>query len=344
MEKANYRNGRRIQWLVFGLTIALLILAAPIRMAADFKGRMSHHWSPKHHSAIMSEKFAREVAKATNGRLVIEVFPQGQLYSIAQVVPALAQGSVDLGGVLGMMLMQADRNFYLMAMPYFFESYDQMRAFWETDPVGNRYWKAVQQKLGIKILGYVPVGPSCYFTNVRPLDSVAAFQGLKARTLVPTERFGFQPLGVSYVSVSTAEVYNALKTGMINTLSTVPSVIKGSSWWDFLKYAQKPYNIYADAFIVVNLKWWNGLPADIRQIVENDVAPQISKEATAEVTGFSEAVLREFVSERQGTISTLSQTEYRKLMELHHKVVYPQFAKHVDPELYQAALKFVGQQ
>jgi TRAP-type C4-dicarboxylate transport system substrate-binding protein len=325
----------------------VLILIAPAAWGVEgkvYQGRFSYHWSSQHHSAIMAEKFVQEIRQATGGRLEIQTFPQGQLYGTAQTIPALAQGSVDIGGILGVMFMQVDKNFYLTGMSHLFSSYQQMRDFWETDPIGNRYWTALQQKLGIKILVYVPVGPACYFSNERALDSVAAFNGLKARTLVPTDRFGFKPLGIHYVNVTTSEVYNALKTGMINTLATVPSTIKGSSWWDFLKYAQKPYQLYADGYIAVNLKWWNSLPADIQNIVEKEVAPRISTEATEEVMAYSEAVLQEFVSTHNGTVSTLSETEFQKLVNIHQTAVYPEIAKSIDPELYQAALKFIGRQ
>ena len=93
---------KTILFLVMGMVIMLVISATA--WAADtkvYKGRLSYHWAPKHYSAIMATKFAEECKKATNGRLDIEVFPSGQLYSIAQIVPALSEGSVDMGGCAG---------------------------------------------------------------------------------------------------------------------------------------------------------------------------------------------------------------------------------------------------
>ncbi len=324
--------------------VVVLMLTAQAVHATDgkvYKGRLSYHWGPKHYSAIMANKFAEQCRKATNGRLDLQVFPQGQLYSIAQIVPAVAQGSVDMGGVLGVLFMRVDKNFYLFGMANLFNSFQQMRDFWETDPVGRKHWMALQKKLGIKILAYVPVGPAAYFTTKHELDSIGAFKGLKARTLLGTERFSFKPLGVSYVKVSTAEVYTALKSGMINTLMTVPSAMKGRSWWDFLRFAQKPYQLYADAYIAVNLRWWNKLPKDIRDIIENEVGPRISDEATSGVMAFSDNILSEFESKHGGTVSTLPDSEFQKLLELYRTTIYPNIAKSIDPELYNAALRFV---
>ena len=114
--------------------IILMFAVTPWAMASDtkvYKGRLSYHWAPKHYSAIMASKFAEECKKATNGRLDIEVFPSGQLYSIAQIVPALSQGSVDLGGILGVLFMRVNKNFFLSGMMRFFDSFQQKRDFWD---------------------------------------------------------------------------------------------------------------------------------------------------------------------------------------------------------------------
>jgi TRAP-type C4-dicarboxylate transport system substrate-binding protein len=332
---------------VFLVIIGMILVLAmtPWAIASDtkvYKGRLSYHWAPKHYSAIMATKFAEECKKATNGQLNIEVFPSGQLYSIAQIVPALSQGSVDLGGVLGVLFMRVNENFFLSGMMRFFDSFQQKRDFWEKTPEGRQQWEGLQKKLGIKILAYIPVGPTCYFSTERPLDSVAAFKGLKARTLIGSEQYSFKPLGINFVKVSTAEVYTALKSGMINTLQTVPSAIKAYSWWDFLKYAQQPYNFYADAYVAVNAQWWNSLPKDIQDIVANDVGPRISKEATEGVTAYSNAALKELVEQHGGTISTLPASEVNKLIEIEKTQVWPKIAENIDPALFQAAKRFAG--
>jgi len=329
-----------------GLIIILLlaVFAAGPVLAADqvYSARLSYHWGAGHYSAIMASKYADECNKAAGGRLKIEVFPQGQLYSIAQIVPALSQNQVDLGGVLDVLFMQVDKNFYLTGLQRFFDSFQQKRDFWEKTDIGRKYWDGLQKKLGIKILCYIPVGPTCYLSSARPLDTLDAFKGLKARTLIATERYSFKPMGVNFVKVSTAEVYSALKSGMIDTLNTVPSAIKAYSWWDFLKYAQQPYCFYADAYVAANLNWWNKLPQDLQDLMLNQVGPKISQEATAGVMGYSNDVLKEFKADHGGLISVWPAEEVAKAKEMDKTQVWPEIAKNIDPELYAAAKKFVG--
>jgi len=330
---------------LISLTVVLLILLmAPMKLAAQevYKARLSYHWFPDHDSAKMANLFAEECKKATNGRLDIEIFPSGQLFKIGQIIPAISQGSVEMGGVVGIMYMRIDKDFYLMGFQRFFNSFEQARGFWLEDPEGRKAWDRLENKLGVKNLCYIPVGPATYFSVDRPLDKIANFEGLKARTLLATEKPGLEALGVNYVAVSTAEVYSALKQGMINMVSTVPNGLIAYNWWDFLKYAQQPYTFYGDAYITVNTAWWNTLPQDIRDIVMNQVAPKISKLSTEGIMKISNDILKELVEKHGGHISTVSGAELQKFIDLERTKVHPALAKEINPDLYKAAKKYVG--
>ena len=324
--------------------IMIMLVVAPMTFAAEkvYKPRLSYHWFPDHHSAKMANLFAEECKKATNGRLDIQIFPSGQLFKFRQIVPAISQGSVEMGGVVGVMYMRADKDCYLMGFQRFFKNFEQMRGFWLENPEGRKVWDRVENKLGVKNICFIPVGPATYFSVDRPLDRMANLKGLKARTLIPTEKPGLKALGVNFVSVSTSEVYSALKQGMINMVSTVPNGLIAYNWWDFLKYAQQPYSFYADAYITVNTAWWNTLPQDIRDIVMNEVAPKISKIATDGIMDVSNGILKEFVEKHGGHISTLSDAELKKFVDLERTKVHPALAKNINPDLYKAAKKYVG--
>ena len=129
---------------------------------------------------------------------------------------------------------------------------------------------------------------------------------------------------------------------MIDTFNTVPSAVKAYSWWDFAKYTQQPYTFYADAYVAVNLAWWNRLPRDLQELIEDKIAPGISKEATAGVMDYSNQVLEDFAKDRGGQVSRWSDDELRKMVTINREQVWPKIAKEIDPDLYRAAKEFVG--
>ena len=150
----------------------------------------------------------------------------------------------------------------------------------------------------------------------------------------------WKALGTSFVAVSTSEVYSALQSGMIDTLSTVPSATKAYNWWDFLKYVQLPYGSYQDSHIVVNARWWNSLPREIRDIVLTQVAPKISEDSTKEVIIYSDAIIKEFVEKHGGTATRVVEKELERMVALQQKEAWPEVAKIMNPQVWEAALKF----
>ena len=79
--------------------------------------------------------------------------------------------------------------------------------------------------------------------------------------------------------------------------------MKAYSWWDYLKFAQMPYAVYADAEIMANAKWLASLPADQRELLLA-VGREISKEATEQTYKGNAEALKE-LEKQGGKITTL---------------------------------------
>ena len=86
---------------IISLTFIFSFVLTSTAAFSEIVGRLSVHWSPKHHSAKHSQIFADEVNKRSNGRLKIEVYPSKQLFGVREVMGAVASGAVELGGILG---------------------------------------------------------------------------------------------------------------------------------------------------------------------------------------------------------------------------------------------------
>ena len=87
-------------FISFFVFMSIIITTTSV-FAEEIVGRLSVHWSPKHHSAKHAIIFAEEVTKRSNGRLKIEVYPSKQLFGVREVMGAVTSGAVELGGILG---------------------------------------------------------------------------------------------------------------------------------------------------------------------------------------------------------------------------------------------------
>jgi TRAP-type C4-dicarboxylate transport system substrate-binding protein len=305
--------------------------------------RLSFHWGVDHESAIMSTKFANEVNRRGAGKLKVDVFPNGQLYTIRQITGALSAGSVEIGGVVTHnQFASLDKDWNIVQFPNMFTSIEHQRRFFAESPEGRALRQRVLQKANLVHIAYVPVGPYVTFSTKSDMSTVASMRGLKARSLAASERPGFAARGMSVVSLSTEEVYTALQNGMIDTLSTVPTAVKAYAWWDHLKFAQMPYAVYADSELMANATWFNGLPKDVQAMLL-EVGREISAEATANSMAGNAAALKEMVEKKGGKVTTLSGPTLDAFVQLDRDKTEPELAKMVSPEILAAARKFVAE-
>jgi TRAP-type C4-dicarboxylate transport system substrate-binding protein len=318
-----------------------LALASPAAQAQS-TARLSYHWGPSHESAIMGKRLAEEVTKRSGGKLKIDVFPSGQLYTIRQIIGALSAGSVEMGGVVTHNQMAAiEKDWNVFQLPNVWQSIEQQREFMAKDPVGRAMRERALKKTGLMHVAYVPVGPYVTFSMKDQLNSVSQMRGLKARALAASERPGLAARGMSVVSLSTEEIYPALQSGMIDTLATVPTAIKAYSWWDYLKFAQTPYAVYADSEIMANAAWFAGLPKDMQDLLLT-AGREISKAATEQTYKGNADTLKELAEKHGGKVVELKGKALEELKALDRDKTEPELAKMMSPEIFAAAKRFVG--
>jgi TRAP-type C4-dicarboxylate transport system substrate-binding protein len=310
--------------------------------AEEIVARLSYHWGPSHHAAIHATKFAEEVNKRAQGRLRIDVYPSGQLFGIREIMGALSSGSVELGGVVGIVSFPPiNKNYNLEAFPGLFKNFEHQRGFFTGTPEGKKVWNDLFERTRTKMVMYNPVGPFMSFSAKSQMDKVESMKGLKARALSKSERPRWSALGADIISLPTREVYTALQTGMIDTFNTVPAAIKAYSWWEYVKYGQLPYQSFADAYVMANAQWFNGLPKDLQDLILQ-VGKEVGDISTATVMENSAATLDEFRA-RGGKVVELQGEAKAEFDKLNKQVIIPAMAKElVDNDALQGALQYTG--
>ena len=329
---------RLLQLIAAGGIAVSAVLAGGAAQAQEHVARLSVHWGPTHHSAIHSEMFANEVNKRAEGRLRIDYFPSGQLFGVREQLGAVTSGAVEMGGIVAVVAFPPiNQNFNVVSITGMFESYDEQRAFFQEDEVGKEVWNDITTKSDTVLLMYNPVGPVMTFST-QELNGVESMSGLKARALIGAERPMWEALGANTVSMPTGEVYSGLQTGMIDTINSPPGSIRAFSWWEFLTHGQKPYQYYADAYIMVNRTWFEGLPEDLQQLLI-EVGQEVGQISTDKILETGEETLAEF-QERGGVVNTLEGEALSEFETLMSREVIPVIAESVDTEVIEAARAF----
>ena len=324
------------------LIAALIVVVTSFQANAEqIIARMSGHWSPTHQSSIHAQMFADEVTKRSDGRLKIEYYPSKQLFGIREVLGAITSGAVELGGVVGVVSFPPiNKNFNVASYPGLFSSYEQQRGFFKDSAKGQAIWNDITTKSKSQLIMYNPVGPVMTFSSARELTGIDVMKGLKARRLLKSELPMWKALEANAVSLPTGEVYTSLQTGMIDTINSPPGSIEAYSWWEFLSYGQKPYQYFADAYIMANKDWMSSLPEDLRNLVLT-VGAEVGSISTNTILNAGEKTLTKFV-ERGGKITELSGDEKAKFDKLMQEKVMPAMADMFDKDTLSEAQNYAS--
>jgi C4-dicarboxylate-binding protein DctP len=248
--------------------------AVPALAQSPIVIKFSHVVAKETPKGKAAEKFKELAEAATKGRVKIEIYPNSTLYKDKEELEALQLGAVQMlapslakFGPLGV------KEFELFDLPYIFP--DKAALDRVTDgPVGRELLKKLEPK-GIVGLAYWDNGFKVMSAN-RPLRVPADMKGLKMRiqaSKVLDEQM--RSLGANPQVMAFSEVYQALQTGVVDGTENPPSNLYTQKMHEVQKHLTVSNHGYIGYAVIVNKKFWDKLPADIR--VQLDAA---MKEAT----------------------------------------------------------------
>ena len=245
--------------------------------------------TPKGKGADYFKKIAEE---RTKGRVRVEVYPNSSLFKDGEEMEALQLGSVQMlapsvskFGPLGA------REFEVFDLPYMFDSYDELHKVCD-GPVGKLLFKKLESK-GITGLAYWDNGFKDMSAN-KALRKPEDMKGLKIRIqsskVLDSE---IRALGALPQVMAFSEVYQALQTGVVDGQENTPSNFLTQKMHEVQKDLTLTDHGVIQYAVIVNKKFWDGLPADIRTTLEgamkdatkyaNEIAKKENDDALAAV-------------------------------------------------------------
>lgn len=242
-------------------------------------------------------KFKELTEKYTEGRIKVEIFPAASVCPIDKEIPTVLAGGAEASYNIGGIVETIDPAEAIWTIPFLFRTAPGDVRHIRKAFIGSKIEKILrerQMKKGLYRLGNVCTvdGFMICANNVRPIKKAEDIKGLKLRH--PGGMLGhiyWKSLGASPIVIRGAEVPVALETGVIDGLTTVPLHYHDARW--HTKYLTLPYWCTYSLPFLVNLSWWNKLPADIRDIIEKKVMPELHEYAFSSVERLTIKALEE---------------------------------------------------
>ena len=263
--------------LRMGLAAALLSAGALGALADPIIIKFSHVVASDTPKGKGADKFKELAEKYTNGRVKVEVYPNSTLYKDKEEVEALQLGAVQmLAPSLAKFGPLGAKEFEVFDLPYILPDTAALRRVTDGD-LGKKLFKKLESR-GIVGLGYWDNGFKVMSAN-KPLREPADFHGLKMR--IQSSKVleaQFKALGALPQVLPFSDVYQAMQTGVVDGSENTPSNMYTQKHYEVQKYITLSNHGYIGYAVIVNKKFWDGLPTDIR-----DELTRAMNEATATV-------------------------------------------------------------
>jgi C4-dicarboxylate-binding protein DctP len=254
----------RVLAAVIGFAIALPSEAAaqdPILI------KFSHVVAKDTPKGKAAEFFKRRAEELTGGRVKVEVYPNSQLYKDKEEMEALQLGAVQmLAPSLAKFAPLGVKEFEVFDLPFIFDDYAALHKITQ-GAVGQKLLSKLDAK-GILGLAYWDNGFKVMSSN-KPIKMPADFKGQKLR-IQSSKVLDAQMRSVGAIPqvMAFSEVYQALQTGVVDGTENPPSNLYTQKMFEVQKYVTLSNHGYLGYAVIVNKKFWAGLPADVRTALE----------------------------------------------------------------------------
>lgn len=265
----------------------------PLGVAAETI-RCSHQFPPQHHVTALIEFWAAEVERLTKGHIEIDLVGEAKLFKPEENIVAVAKGDVECAFSLNFQwsrklpLMTATLAPFAMTSPRIPRQWPESQA--------ARFLDARMLEKGVQSVAWLFQTNQSVITSkgrhiLRPED----FDGLKMRGLVPTFDETLKQLGASVVPMNASQLYEAMRTGVIDAAVTDVAVAVSRRFYEQHDHmvVLPMVSVYVNGYVTP--QWFDLLDDHLkeafRQAGEN--AAEFAVERSQAATLAAPAVLRE---------------------------------------------------
>ncbi|MGP0174571.1 C4-dicarboxylate TRAP substrate-binding protein DctP [Pseudomonas sp. NCHU5208] len=316
------------------LACALSLSIAGMAQAADpivikFSHVVAEH-TPKGQGAMLFKQLAEE---RLPGKVKVEVYPNSSLFGDGKEMEALLLGDVQIIAPSLAKFEQYTKQLQVFDLPFLFDDMAAVDRF-QKGPEGQKLLNSMTDK-GITGLAYWHNGLKQLSAN-KPLREPKDARGLKFRvqaSAVLEEQF--KALRANPRKMSFAEVYQGLQTGVVNGAENPYSNIYSQKMYEVQKYITESNHGLLDYMLITNTKFWDGLPADVRDELNKiiaEVTVEVNKQADALNQGDKQRILDAGTTEIL-TLTPEQRNDWRQAMQ----PVWKKFEGEIGADLIKAA-------
>ncbi len=244
-----------------------LFLSAVMLEAADFRIRVANPVAADHSWGKAAVVFKEELEKLSGGRIAVDVHHVSALGKVRETMEMVRMGTLEtaMGGVAHIQRNVPELG--ITVLPFLWKNIQR-----QAEVLRGAPGKELDKRLlasGFYNLGFLDNGFRHISNNRRPINSLEDLKGLKIRTLpTPVHIAFFKALGAAPTPLDWAELFEALRTGVVDAQENPPSMTYTAKFYEIQKFYSLTGHVNEVGAFVMSKMFHDKLPADLKAAVD----------------------------------------------------------------------------
>lgn len=312
------------------LTLGIIILAAcgdeGTSIETSASGEQVYKLKVAHSSAATDDRlenslqeFKKSIEEKSNGRIIIETYPNSQLGAERETLEGVQNGSIEMAVISTGPFSGFSKSMMVLDLPYLFKNGEE--AFEVLDgEFGDKLFDNLLEETGLRGLAWGENGVRHMANNSRKIVTPEDVESLKIRTqenqahMDMIKAFGGGPTPIAF-----NELYSSLQQGVIDGYENPFSLIVGMKFYEVTKHLTLTSHVYGVYGFVINDDVYSSLPADLQELLEEETDKWAVIER--EMNQQQEEAGRKVMEEHGVEITELTDEQYNAFRDLAAPVV-----------------------
>lgn len=299
--------------------------------------KAGHAVSTDHYGHKTFLKFKEIVEKNSDGKITVEIYPNGQVGGEREMIEAIQLGNLTMAAPSSSPVVPFAKEMTIFDAPYLFKDAAHAHRVLDSE-IGQELLDTLLSK-GIQPLVYWENGFRHLTNNGDPIERVDDMKGLKFRTLEsPMQIKMWNSTGANSTPIAFTELYAALQQKTIDAEENTLPLIVSQKFYEVQENLTLSGHLYGPWVVMMNKNFYDSLPVDLQKVVMDaaievrDYNRQLSQEDAEKAL--------EFVKQEGMNVLELGEAEKKEFKEK-MSVVYEDIKKEVGAELFEKMMTAV---
>lgn len=287
---------------------------------------------------LAAARFAELVKEKTDGRVIVQVYPNGILYSDETEMEALQNNDIQMIAPTFSKMTSYLPSWQVLDLPFIIETDKQLKQVL-TGPLKDQLLSELNE-LGIKGLDFWSNGFKQIASNDFPVQDVEDFQSLRVRVMASdliSKQFSL--LGSTPIITTFDDVYYEIEKKNIQAQENTISNLYSKGFHKYEKYITLSNHGIMGYAVMMNETFWNGLDDEIQQHI-SDAIQEMSDWQFETSIAMNKAGQQELAALPDVSLSPLS-TGQKKAWKEKITPIYDMYKNEVNDSYYKLLIEEV---